>query len=127
MPTASLAALRVILSLHLLGVLLQAALAGQFLSGLEGPVVFHEVTGWIVLGVSLVQVLFSALWSRRGGPLWFVLVSIFVTIAEALQVGTGYGRFLGVHVPLGVMLFGAVLWQLVWVFRRPAEPSGISA
>jgi len=124
--SGSLMGLRIILSLHLFGVLIQAAAAGQFLSGAEGPVVFHEFTAWAILGLSLVQCVLAALWSRRGGPLWFVIASIFLLVAETLQTGSGYGRFLSVHVPLGVILFGGVLWLLVWVFRRPAQ-TGIAA
>jgi hypothetical protein len=125
--TGSLAGLRVILPLHALGVLAQAALAGQFLSGLEDPVVFHAWTAWAILVVSLAQVALAVAASFGGAPLWFMLTSVFVLLAEALQTGTGYGRFLGVHIPLGVVLFGLVLWQTIFVFRRPAPAPGISA
>lgn len=123
--TISLTGLRFVLSLHLLGVLVQAALAGQFLSGSETPVVVHAWTAWAILGLSVAQIVLAILWSRQGGPVWFVLASVFVVLAEALQTGSGYGRFLSVHVPLGVFLFGGVLWLLVVVFRKP--PSGAAA
>jgi cytochrome b561 len=123
--TASLAGLRIILPLHALGVLAQAALAGQFLSGLEDPVVFHAWTAWAILVLSLAQVALAVAASLKGGALWFMLTSVFVLLAEALQTGTGYGRFLGVHIPLGVVLFGVVLWQTIWVFRKPALTPGI--
>jgi len=124
--TGSLTGLRIVLPLHALGVLVQAALAGQFLSGLEDPVVFHAWTAWAILVVSLAQVVLSVAASFNGGPLWFMLTSVFVLLAEALQTGTGYGRFLGVHIPLGVVLFGVVLWQTIFVFRT-APASGVSA
>jgi hypothetical protein len=44
-------------------------------------------------------------------------VAIF--LCEGLQVGTGSGRFLNVHIPLSVVIAGAVVGQLVWAFRRP--------
>ena len=120
-PTATLAGLRIVLSLHALAVLAQAALAGQFLSGVEGPVVFHEWTGWFILALSAAQIGITTLWFLRlGGPLWLWVASIFIFIAEALQVGTGYGRFLGVHIPLGVFVFGAVTVLLLWSFRKQA-------
>jgi hypothetical protein len=114
----SLAALRTILLLHALAVMAQAVFAGEFLSGLDAPVVFHAWTGWFVLGLSLAQIAAAIGMNRFGGPLWLVVSSIFVCLAEALQVGTGYGRFLGVHIPLGVFVFGAVVWQALWAFRK---------
>ncbi len=118
--SASLTALRIVLVAHALGILIQAIFAGQFLSGAEGPVVFHERTAWLVIGLSAVQVILSILLIRAGGPLWLIVASLFLLIAEALQTGTGYGRFLGVHVPLGALVFGAVVWMAVWAFRAAA-------
>jgi len=123
--TSSLIGLRIVLPLHAVGVLAQAAFAGQFLSGLESPVVFHAWTAWAILALALAQAALTVLWAMRGGPLWFLLASVFLLIAETLQTGTGYGRFLGVHIPLGVVLFGIVLWQTIEVFRRPAPTPGI--
>ncbi len=123
----SLAGLRIVLPLHALGVLAQAVFAGQFLSGVESPVVFHAWTAWAILVLALAQVALSVAASFSGGPVWFMLASVFVLVAEALQTGTGYGRFLGVHIPLGVVLFGVVLWQTIFIFRKPAPPTGITA
>ena len=113
-----LAGLRIVLALHALAVLAQAALAGQFLSGGETPVLLHEWTAWFVLALSAVQIILALWFVRLGGPLWLVVASVFILIAEALQVGTGYGRFLGVHIPLGVFVFGAVTWMLFLTFRK---------
>lgn len=120
--TATLTALRVLLSLHALAVLTQAALAGQFLSGAEGPVVFHVWTAWLIVALSAAQIVLSLQLLRLGGPMWLAVASIFIFIAEGLQVGTGYGRFLGVHIPLAVFVFGAVIGMLLWVFRK--QPAG---
>ena len=115
-----LAGLRTVLALHALAVLTQAALAGQFLSGGESPVLFHEWTAWFVLVLSAIQIILALWLARISGPLWVWVASIFIFILEALQVGTGYGRFLGVHIPLGVFVFGAVIWMMLWTFRRQA-------
>lgn len=106
--------LRVVITLHALGIVTQAVLAGQFLSGLIGPVVWHERVAWVVVGIAAIQV--AAAFVQRAG-LALAISSVFMLLAEALQTGTGYGRFLGVHIPLGVLLFGAVSWQLAEVFR----------
>lgn len=114
--------LRTVLSLHALTVLAQAVLAGQFLSGLETPVVFHERMGWFIVGASAGQIILALWVAGLGGPMWLWVTSIFIFIAEALQVGTGYGRFLGVHIPLGVFVFGALVWMILWSFQK--QPAG---
>ena len=118
-----LAILRVVLVCHLLGAFTQSVFAGQFLSGSDSPVKFHELTGWIILAISAVQILTAALlmWSRATS-LWLVFGSVFVFLGEGLQIGTGYGRFLNVHVPLGVLIVAAVSWQTLSVFLKPAPP-----
>ena len=116
--------LRVVLSLHSLAVLTQAVFAGQFLSGVDAQVVFHEWTAWFALGLAVLQIVVSGVLLRAGAPLWLLVAGIFILIAEGLQVGTGYGRFLGVHIPLGVFVFGAVTCLLVWSFRKHTRTRG---
>lgn len=120
--TTGLAALQTVLVLHGLGVVAQAVFAGQFLAGSDRDVFFHEYTAWVILGLSLAQIALAATLVRQGGPLWLLISSILVGLGEGLQVGSGYGRFLGVHVPLGVFIFGAVIWQTVWAFTRRTNP-----
>jgi hypothetical protein len=111
--------LRAAISLHALGIVTLAILAGQFLGGALEPVVLHERVAWIVLVIAAVQIGASLI--ARAGPA-LAISSVFLFVVEALQTGTGYGRFLGVHIPLGVLLFGAVVWQLYEVFR----PKGVA-
>lgn len=121
----NLAILRGVVALHALGVLTQAIYAGQFLSGIEQAVVAHEAIGLMILAVSLLQVIFAILVTRmRNDSLWFVTTTVVVLLAEALQVGTGFGRFLAVHIPLGVIIFGVVVWQLDYVFRNGEALAG---
>lgn len=105
--------LRIVVVLHALGVFAQAVFAGQFMSGSDAAVQFHEVDAWILLGICLVQIAFA--FSVKAAPLWFAVLTVLIFLFEGLQIGTGYGRFLGVHVPLAVLTFGAVSWQAVWV------------
>ena len=92
----SLAFLSVVLVCQTLAILTQSVYAGEFLAGSDGAVKFHEVTGWTVL-------------------------SVFVFLAAGPQVDTGYGRFLNLHVPLGVILFGATAAQAISVFLKRNE------
>ncbi len=112
-------ALRTIVCVNLLAIFVQAIYAGQFLSGMEAPVRFHEWSAWAILGLTALQLLVSAVYRRihPGHGLWMALSTISIFLAEGLQVGTGYGRFPAVHVPLGVLIFGGVLCQAVWLFR----------
>jgi hypothetical protein len=115
-----LAILRTVLVCHALAVLTQAVFAGQFLSGSDSQVKFHEVTGWIVLAISLSQIAIAAVLMRSSGVSLILLFgSVFIFLGEGLQIGTGYGRFLDVHVPLGVIIFGSVAAQAVSVFLKP--------
>ena len=109
---------------HVLTVFAQSVLAGQFLSGSDSPVKFHEWTGWIVLLISAIQILLAAVLMRSDvTSLFLVLGSIFLFLAEGLQIGTGYGRVLNVHVPLGVMIVAAVSCQTISAFLKPARPA----
>ena len=126
--TKYLSTLRVILALHVLAVFTQAVLAGQFLSGIEQPVVFHEFTAWIILGLSCLQLIFAVLATgMRSKSLWFVIITVIIFLAEGLQVATGYLRFLSVHIPLAVIIFGTLVWQLDYVFRKRALAGELSA
>lgn len=116
--------LRVVLAAHSCALLAQPALAGEFLSGTDAIVKFHAWTAWAILGLCVAQI--ALVWAsmRSGWASWWLLIgSIFVLLGEALQTGSGYLRFLRVHVPLGVILFGAVLVQTVAVYRArgPAQ------
>ncbi|HME07816.1 MAG TPA: hypothetical protein VKG25_12225 [Bryobacteraceae bacterium] len=113
--------LRVVIVLHALGIVTQAVLAGLFLSGSLGPVVLHEWLAWVILGIAALQIGVVLAHGLEGAGLLLAISSLFVLLGEVLQTGTGYGRFLAVHVPLGVFLFGAVSWQLVEVFRDKAK------
>jgi|SRR5580658_2966656 hypothetical protein len=114
----SIKTLQAVLILHATGVLTQAALAGRFLSGDDGSVKIHEVTGWVISGICIVQIVLAVV--LKGTPLWFVIASVVIFLAEGLQVGTGYARFLNVHIPLSILITGAVTGQILWAFRRRA-------
>jgi hypothetical protein len=119
------ALLLVALVCHTLALFAQAALAGEFLSGTDPMVKFHELMAWVILGICAVQIVLAA-WSQRTGDasLWLLIGSILIFLAEVLQTGTGYGRFLRVHVPVGALAFAGVSWQLIAQFRRPPRAPG---
>jgi hypothetical protein len=109
--------IKAVLVLHALAIFMQASVAGRFLSGEDSAVKVHEVTGWIIVAICLIQIVVA----MRSTPLWFTVATVAIFLCEGLQVGTGYGRFLNVHIPLSVVIAGVIVGQLVWTFRRPAR------
>lgn len=115
--------LRIIVPLHLTAVLLQAMSAGFFFSGHAGAVPAHEMGARLLGLIALTQAgLALFFWRRGGGPGWFVGASVALLVAEALQIGAGYGRVYWLHVPLGVLLFGGLTRQQIWLLAEPLVP-----
>src|SRR5579871_4581005 len=116
MKRANRLALRIVLVLHACALLVQPALAGEFLSGNEQAVALHEWLAWAILGVCSIQILLAAMGLRTGvAGYWLSIGSVLVLLAEGLQTGVGYGRLLRVHVPLGAIAFAVVLLQTISV------------
>lgn len=113
--------LRWLAAIQVAGVLFQAVCAGQFLAGFEDAVRLHEVGGWTILALSIVQLAGAILLTVRArGTMWIPLCGAAILLSNALQVGTGYGRFPSVHVPLGVLVFGVAFIQAALLFREPS-------
>jgi hypothetical protein len=92
-------------------VLVQAVLAGMFISGEEFDAIdVHEMVGNFLFMVVVAQLVLGFMvreWSRFGLWLFVLLLLILVTV----QTGLGYlGRDdtlpVAIHVPLGVFIFG---------------------
>ncbi len=95
-------------------VLLQAMLAGMFISGEEIDAKdVHEMVANLMVLVIVVQLVLGFLvrdWSRFGLWLWVLVLLVLVSV----QTGLGYlGRDdslpVAIHVPLGVFIFGFAL------------------
>lgn len=99
-------------------VFVQAVLAGSFLSGTDAAVWMHEVGGWITFLVAVFQVVLLALPAGRRYGIWLLVSSVGIATAEILQLGTGYGRFLRVHIPLAVLIVSGLVWQVTWIVRK---------
>ena len=114
-------ALLTLCSLQAAAVFLQAISAGSFLSGTDHSVRLHELGGWITFALALAQAALAAARYVRELGWWFVSSSAAVAVAEVLQLGTGYGRFLQVHIPLAILIVALLVWQLLWaVMHRTA-------
>lgn len=110
---------------HTVCVFAQSALAGEFLSGTDSIVKFHEWAGWAILAICALQITLVAVMLRSShASLWLLIGSVLILLAEILQTGSGYGRFLRVHIPLGVFVFGAVGAQMMSQFRKTTPAPG---
>ena len=112
-------ALRLIVTVHCGLILLQAVLAGQYLSGGFDAIAVHRANAGFVLLVGWAQAVAALLLWRPGrGPAWPLGASALVCVAELMQMAAGTSRELGLHVPLGVTLFGAMAALTGWAWAR---------
>lgn len=104
-------ALRVVAAVQAVLVVLQASLAGLSLTGSREALVWHERIGteYVTLLGMIVLVLAVLNWRPARVAVWPSLVALVAMLALFLQMETGYSRTLGVHLPSGVLIFGANL------------------
>jgi hypothetical protein len=98
----------------------QAIFAGQFLSGVYGALSDHR-TGSTIVAIAAALVFISAIllrWPGRG-PIWPVIVCIVDFGLIALQITAGYHRWLGLHIPLGVLLIAFSIGLALRAWRKP--------
>lgn len=121
--------LRVVVVSHVVLVLAQAVFAGNFLGGSADALGLHRFNGTaVIMSVALVQCILAVLaWRKKIQPPSFALGSIVLYVAEGAQIGFGFNRMLGLHVPLGTAIFGVALVLALMTFRHvsalPGEPA----
>jgi hypothetical protein len=109
----------------LLQVLLQAAFAGGFISGRIGYLNAHSINGSLLLMTVMLLGGATILLFRPGrGPWWPILFSIALWWVCSIQVGIGFARLVGFHIPLGAAIMalsgGFVWWSLAYRQRVAA-------
>lgn len=125
----SLNAFRAIITAHCVLILVQAALAGRYLSGGFDTITIHSANSGFVMLLGLAQLVTAGLLWRPGrGPGWPIGASLLICFAEVVQIGAGFSPELGLHVPLGVALFGVTAAMTGWAWSaRPGvvdRPAG---
>ncbi len=92
-------------------VVLQASLAGLSLTGSSEALEWHQRIGvdYVTLVELIVLVLAVLNWRPGRGAAWPALVALLALLALFVQIVTGFERVLGVHLPSGVLIFGANL------------------
>lgn len=120
--------LRLVAILTALLILVQAALAGQFLTVDPDYLDVHEIVGNALFMLVLVQA-GLAIVERRSIGLWAAAANVSLVPLLVAQIGLGYlGRestsAASIHIPFGVLTFGVavVAAQLVLVSVRESVP-----
>lgn len=112
-----------------------AAVAQPFLAGayLNGDAVAMQVHGPIGSGLVAFTMFVlgpaALLFIVPGkGPFWPLVAVVLLFFAEGLQIGMGYSRQFGVHIPLGVAIVGTACWLpaylLAWRVRLARKLRG---
>ncbi len=115
--------LRIGATLQVALVVVQASLAGLSLTGSSEALVWHERIGteYVTL-LGLIVLLLAVLnWRPGRRQAWPALVALVAMLALFLQIETGFSRTLGVHLPSGVLIFGANL--VIALKLRPSRAS----
>jgi hypothetical protein len=111
--------LRVILVLNVLIMLVQAGFAGRMLSGDGWGAFLHENTAKALVLLACCEVMLTiTLRIKLGCPLWVLLASATLLVAEVVEFAAGHVHNVALHVPLGVAIFGGALRLVFWSMRE---------
>ena len=112
--------LRVLVTLAATLLFVQAVLAGQFLSGSYGSLLWHQnnaaLTDMVLIAAIPAGVLVR--WPGRG-PLWPTFAVAGLLAISYTQSELGFSRVLTVHVPLGVAMIMLAAVLTAWVWWQP--------
>ncbi|ALG10894.1 hypothetical protein AOZ06_31995 [Kibdelosporangium phytohabitans] len=116
--------LRVFLVAYLIDMMVQVGLAALFITGDVGLLKWHDNNANIILSTLLFFALIPAilLWRpARGssGPTWWIVV-MFLLIET--QKTLGYLRLIGLHIMIGVGIFGLTVGLVVWAVMYKHDP-----
>ncbi len=118
--SGALTATRVISALIAGLILVQGASAGSYLTGLAGALDLHRQVGTQLLTIlALVTIVTAAFGARR--LVWPLPVAIVGFLGIGMQIGMGFADQLGIHLPLGIALFGAYLAMALLVKNTSKE------
>ncbi|HEY6740622.1 MAG TPA: hypothetical protein VI076_17400 [Actinopolymorphaceae bacterium] len=128
-PRATLWVLRVLALATSVTIVAQPLLAGFYLDGDMDALTVHGINGHVVTGFVFLELIAAVVfWLAGQGRGWPALALLGLFFAVETQVGMGYARMLGIHIPLGVTVVVLQLAFTVWVFtarsRRPRTRRG---
>ncbi|MGW2634464.1 hypothetical protein ACWC2K_34855 [Streptomyces chattanoogensis] len=111
--------------LVLLDTLVQAALAGLFVTGDLNLLAWHAANAGVLSALTVIQtVLAVVVWRRLRGPGWPVAAGAALLGLVTVQQGLGEARMLAGHMPLGMAIFGCATALTYWSFSGCSQ-SGV--
>jgi len=118
--------IRLLAVLVLLQVLIQAALAGGFVTGDVDLLGWHTANAVLLFLTSAALLPATVLLVRPGrGPWWPIVVSVLLWVLILLQIGLGFARLVGLHIPMGMSIMGLIAAFTWWAFSyRPGHHPG---
>jgi hypothetical protein len=119
----SLLSLRITVVLQAILMLVQVALAGEFLGGHYDMLALHGLVGRVVTVATLLTAVAAFFVRRLGGPGAFLPMAVVLVVALVGQIALGEMHSVPAHVLLGVILVSAtaVLTQRVMTTPLPAK------
>ncbi|MEU8171383.1 hypothetical protein AB0C14_00765 [Microbispora hainanensis] len=116
MKPGNLMLLRVAITAQTVVVFVQAITAGLLLSA-RGHMAPHSAGAYTLFGVTVLHVIIAIMAWRPGGgsprPILYAAGFLVLTLA---QVALGITHVKALHIPLGVLMFGLSVLQLVWIW-----------
>lgn len=105
--------------LILLQALIQAALAGGFITGDVGLLGLHSANGILLLLTTTALLPATVLLVRPGrGPWWPIVAGLVLWTAVVVQAGLGFARLVGLHIPVGTAIVGLTAALTWWAFSH---------
>ncbi|MFF8946703.1 hypothetical protein ACF1A5_31495 [Streptomyces sp. NPDC014864] len=114
--------LRALSVLALFDTLIQAALAGLFITGDVAFLDWHAANASVLaLIVALEAITAYLVWRPGRGPIGPFLLAVGLVLLVGAQQALGESRMLGGHVPLGMAIFGIGAVLAYWSFSSAHE------
>ncbi|MCC2274143.1 hypothetical protein LKL35_01610 [Streptomyces sp. ET3-23] len=116
-PSWLLPLLRATAVLVLLDTLVQAALAGLFVTGDLDLLAWHAANAGVLSALTVVQAVVAVVvWRRLCGPGWVAAAGAVLVGLVGVQRALGEARVLAGHMPLGMAVFGCATALAYWAF-----------
>lgn len=123
--------LRVVAVAVLLDTLVQAALAGLFVTGDLDLLTWHAANASVLSALTVVETVAAlVVWRRLAAPGWPAAASAVLVALVSVQQGLGEARVLAGHIPLGMGVFGCATVLACWAFTHrvggTTRPAGVA-
>lgn len=113
--------LRILAVAHAAFAIAQPITMGQYLVGSYQMLAQHSLFGHLLSVAVLLMAVVALLYAIAGGRIWIVIATWPLFLIEGFQIGMGYVRSLGVHVPLGVGLVTVAILLAIATFLPGAS------